>query len=111
MPGQIRLLMPEGRRYLKHYDADGTIAFRMDSVLSHVSSMHGAFPESPYGLKPGQLLPAQYTDENVKGGVYFYGSLTACLQSGQGKWKLRPQDIIDEQTQAFCDLCVFQFFA
>ena len=72
----------------RYYDANGAVAFGMDSVLSHISIMHGGFPESPYSLKPGQLLPAQYTDEGVKGGVYFYGSLFACppvgaMRSGQ----------------------------
>ena len=104
-PGQIRLLMPDKRKYLKYYDANGTVAFRIDSVLSHLSIMHGAFPESPYSLKPGQLLPARHTDEGVKGGLYFYGSLFACPKSGQGKLKLQDAaGNIDQQLQAFCDL-------
>ena len=104
-PGQIRLLMPDKRKYLKYYDANGTVAFRIDSVLSHLSIMHGAFPESPYSLKPGQLLPARHTDEGVKGGLYFYGSLFACPKSGQGKLKLQDAaGKIDQQVQACCDL-------
>ena len=103
--GQIRLVMPNKRHYLKYYGATGTFAFRLDSVLSHVSIMHGAFPESPYSLKPGQLLPAQHTDEGVKGGLYFYGSLFACPKTGQGKLKLQDAaGKIDQQVQAVCDL-------
>ena len=104
-PGQIRLLMPDKRRYTKFYESNGTFAFRFDSVLSHLSIMRGNFPEAPYGLKPGQLLPAQHTDESVKGGLYFYGSLFACRTSGQGK--LTFEDLagdIDPQVQAFCGL-------
>ena len=104
-PGQIRLFMRDKRRYLKYYDANGAFAFRMDSVLSHISIMSGVFPELPYGLKRGQLLLAQYTDESVKGGVYFYGSLFACPQSGQGKLKLRDAGgKTHQQVAAFCDL-------
>ena len=104
-PGQIRLVMPDNERYTKVYDANGTVAFRSDSVLSHLSIMRGAFPESPYSLKPGQLLPAQHTDEGVKGGLYFYGSLFACPKSGQGKMKLQDAaGKFDKQLQAFCDL-------
>ena len=51
-----------------------------ESLLSHLSTLHGAFPtKMPYALKPGQLPPARHTDENIRGGVYFYGSLHACL--------------------------------
>ena len=78
--GQIRLLMPNDWRYIKKYEATGTFAFRTESLLSHLSTLHGAFPtKMPYALKPGQLPPARHTDENIRGGVYFYGSLHACL--------------------------------
>ena len=83
--GEIRLVLDE-KRYTKPYQSDGTIAFRYDTVLSHISIMHGAFPELRYGLQPGQVLPAKDTDEGVQGGTYFYGSLQSCRQSGQGKW-------------------------
>ena len=42
-PGQIRLFMRDKRRYRKYYDANGAVAFRMDSVLSHISIMSGVF--------------------------------------------------------------------
>ena len=78
--GQIRLLMSNDWRYIKKYKATGTFAFRTESLLSHLSTLHGAFPtKMPYALKPGQLPPARHTDENIRGGVYFYGSLHACL--------------------------------
>ena len=78
--GQIRLLMPNDWRYIKKYEATGTFAFRTESLLSHLSTLHGAFPtKMPYALKPGQLPPERHTDENIRGGVYFYGSLHACL--------------------------------
>ena len=57
--GQIRLVKQD-HRYIKYYDASGTIAFRFDSVLSHLSILHGAYPESPCSLKAGQLLPAEH---------------------------------------------------
>ena len=101
--GQIRLVRPDGR-YTKYYDASGTIAFRFDSVLSHLSILHGAYPNSPCSLKPGQLLPAEHTDEAVRGGVYFYGSLNACPKSGSGHWKPSLQGENDEQTQRLCSL-------
>ena len=63
--GQIRLVRPDGR-YTKYYDPSGTIAFRFDSVLSHLSILHGAYPDSPCSLKAGQLLPAEHTDEAVR---------------------------------------------
>ena len=44
--------------------------------------MHGAYHDLPYGLKPGQLLPARHTDEAVKSGINFYGSLSSCRKSG-----------------------------
>ena len=101
--GQIRLVKQD-HRYIKYYDASGTIAFRFDSVLSHLSILHGAYPNSPCSLKPGQLLPAEHTDEAVRGGVYFYGSLNACPKSGSGHWKPSLQGENDEQTQRFCSL-------
>ena len=112
-PGRIRLLLENrefnrkdtGKKYIKKHNASGTLAFRFDSVLSHLSMLNGAFPNLPYGLKPGQLLPAQNTDESVKGGLYFYGSLWACRQAGQGKWKV-PQNMVDPQTERFCNLGV-----
>ena len=67
--GQIRLVKQD-HRYIKYYDASGTIAFRFDSVLSHLSILHGAYPDSPCSLKPGQLLPAEHTDEAIRGGVF-----------------------------------------
>ena len=112
-PGNIRLLLENpdfnrkdhGKKYIKKYNASGTLAFRFDSVFSHLNMLNGAFPNLPYGLKPGQLLPAQNTDESVKGGLYFYGSLWACRQAGQGKWKV-PQNLFDPQTERFCNLGV-----
>ena len=78
--GRIRLLMFDDLRYIKKYDVTGTFAFRTESLLSHLSTLHGAFPtKMPYALKPGQLPPVRDTDENIRGGVYFYGSLLACL--------------------------------
>ena len=84
--GHIRLLKPNdwryinAWRYIKKYEATGTIAFRTQSLLSHLSTLHGVFPmDMPYALKPGQLPPEQNTDEHTRGGVYFYGSLYACL--------------------------------
>ena len=78
--GRIRLLMFNDLRYIKKYDVTGTFAFRTESLLSHLSTLHGAFPtKMPYALKPGQLPPVRDTDENIRGGVYFYGSLLACL--------------------------------
>ena len=104
-PGQIRLLLRSqhgegGSRYLKHYAGGGTIAFRFDSVLSHLGIMHGACPESPHGLQPGQFLPAFHTDEAVKGGLYFYGSLNACPLSGPGKWKPCNLETLNLQLRA-----------
>ena len=84
-PGQIRILSG-GERYLKAMDATGTVAFRQDSILAHLSMLVGFRPHAPYGLRPGELLPAQFTDAAVKGGVYFYGALAACPRSGPGKW-------------------------
>ena len=84
-PGQIRILSG-GERYLKAMDATGTLAFRQDSILTHLSMLAGFRPHAPYGLRPGELLPAQFTDAAVKGGVYFYGALAACPRSGPGKW-------------------------
>ena len=112
-PGKIRLLLENpkfnrrepDKKYTKSYSASGTLAFRFDSVLSHLSILNGAFPNMPYGLKPGQLLPAQNTDESVKGGLYFYGSLWACRQYGQGRWRV-PQNLFDQQTERFCNLGV-----
>jgi hypothetical protein len=110
-PGQIRLLVrPQhgegGNRYVKHYTGGGTIAFRFDSVLSHLGIMHGACSESPHCLQPGQVLPAFYTDEAVKGGVYFYGSLNTCPRSGTGKWKPCNHEILHRQLRSFCELGV-----
>ena len=104
-PGQIRLLFPHKTKYLKHYDASGTFAFRYDSMLSHLIIMHGASPASHYSLRPGQLLPAENTDEAVRGGTYFYGSLFACPQSGQGKMTLQDAaGQIGQQLKAFLHL-------
>ena len=49
--GQIRLLMSNDWRYIKKYEATGTFAFRTESLLSHLSTLHGAFPtKMPYAL-------------------------------------------------------------
>ena len=76
------------------------------NVLSHLHIMHGAYPDSPYGLKPGQPLPTQYTDEVLKSGIYSFGSLHACPKSGDVLWKLLRHfnDNIDQLTKAFCNL-------
>ena len=103
--GQIRLVKQD-HRYIKYYDASGTIAFRFDSVLSHFSMLHGAYPDSPCSLKPGQLLPAEHTDEAVRGGVYFYGSLHACPKSGPGHWMPSLQGEKAEHRKQFCSLGV-----
>ena len=87
-PGQIRILSG-GERYLKAMDATGTVAFRQDSILAHMSMLVGFRRHAPYGLRPGELLPAQFTDAAVKGGVYFYGALAARPRSGPGKWCLQ----------------------
>ena len=85
--GYIRMVDPNGEHYQKTYGAKGTFAFRLDSVLSHVSVMHGYDEEKAnYPLAPGRLLPAITTDTAVKGGIYFYGSLGMCPIGGQGKW-------------------------
>ena len=110
--GQIRLLMSNDWRYIKKYEATGTFAFRTESLLSHLSTLHGAFPtKMPYALKPGQLPPARYTDESVKGGVYFYGSLHACFlhactKSGESHCGWLRQGIIENQMEAFFNLNV-----
>ena len=78
--------------------------FRFDGVLPHLVIMRGACPDSPYGLKPGQFLPASNTDEAVRGGVYFYGSLNACPLSGPGKWKPCNLETLNPQLRAFCGL-------
>jgi hypothetical protein len=107
--GQIRLLLRpqppnDWCRHIKYYGAGGTVAFRFDSVLSHLGIMRGACPESPYGLKPGQFLPAAYTDETIKGGLYYYGALNACPRTGQGKWNPCNEETIPSELRAFCGL-------
>ena len=68
--------------YVKRFSLDDTFAFRFDTVLSHLCIMHRTYYDLRYGLKPGQLLPARHTDEAVKGGINFYGSLSSCRKSG-----------------------------
>ena len=102
--GQIRVSLSDDN-YLKKFDSDGTFAFRFDSVLSHLCMMHGAYHDLPYGLKPGQLLPARHTDETVGAGTYFYGSLKSCRQAGDGHWILLDERV-DEQTKKFLNLGV-----
>ena len=78
-----------GRHYLKHYGIDHTYAFRFDSLLSQLSVMRGYkdnFEEERYPLLLGRLCPAACTDESVRGGVCFYGSLCMCPKQGNGKW-------------------------
>jgi hypothetical protein len=85
--GYIRMVEPNGDHYQKHYGVKGTFAFRQDTVLSHMSVMHGFDEEKAnYPLAPGRMLPAISTDTAVKGGIYFYGSLGMCPSEGQGKW-------------------------
>ena len=61
----------------------------------------------PYSLKAGQLLPTRHTDEGVKGGVYFYGSLAACPKSGLGEVKLRGAGgETYHQVEGFCNSAI-----
>ena len=99
-PGQIRILSG-GERYLKAMDATGTVAFRQDSILAHMSMLVGFRRHAPYGLRPGELLPAQFTDAAVKGGVYFYGALAACPRSGPGKWVPSGDCPMNDNVEAF----------
>ena len=99
-PGQIRILSG-GERYLKAMDATGTVAFRQDRILAHMSMRVGFRSHAPYGLRPGELLPAQFTDSAVKGGVYFYGALAACPRSGPGKWVPSSDFPMNDNVEAF----------
>ena len=90
-PGQMRMMFQRGeqkqlQRFVKTFDANGTIAFRQDSIFAHLSMLQGFKPDAPYGLRQGQMLPASSPDQAVRGGIYFYGSLTAVPKSGDGKW-------------------------
>ena len=78
---KIRVSLPH-ENYIKRFSPDGTLAFRFDTVLSHICIMHGTYYDLRYGLKPGQLLPARHIDEAVKSEIYFYGSLSSCRKSG-----------------------------
>ena len=102
--GQIRVSLRDDN-YIKKFGPKGTFAFRFDSVLSHLSILHGAYHDLRYGLKPGQLLPARHTDESVRAGIYFYGSLSSCRRTGDGHWTLL-ENTVPEQTRRFCNLGV-----
>ena len=75
-PGKIRLLLenPEfnrndaGKKYTKKHNALGTLAFRFDSVFSHLSMLNGAFPNLPYGLKPNgrKICAAPRQEDHVR---------------------------------------------
>jgi hypothetical protein len=55
-PGQIRLVDAAGARCLKYYESDGTVTFRYDSFLSHLSIMRGFQCKAPaYSLPPGRV--------------------------------------------------------
>ena len=55
-PGQIRLVDADGARCLKYYESDGTVAFRYDGLLSHLTIMRGFQCRAPaYSLPPGRF--------------------------------------------------------
>ena len=58
-PGHIRMFNAGGARCLKYYKSDGTVAFRYDSILSHLSIMRGFQCKelSAYSLPPGRVAP------------------------------------------------------
>ena len=59
--------------------------------------------KAPYPLPQGRILPAASTDEAVKGGVYFYGSLNQCPKHGRGKWLPCNYDYLDQpRLEAVC---------
>ena len=101
--GWIRMVDEDGVHYTKPYGISGTKAFRFDSWLSHLSIMKGYDnANANYPLPPGRILPASATDEAVKGGVYFYGSLNMCPQEGGRKW--RPYNVrkINRELHSVC---------
>jgi len=101
--GQIRMVEPDGEHYLKPYSSQGTFAFRFDSLLSHLSIMKGYHSEKAlYPLPQGRVLPAAMTDEAVRGGVYFYGSLNQCPKAGRGKWLPSNHEVMSERMQSIC---------
>ena len=48
------------------------------------------------------MAPAANTDEVVRGGVYFYGSLTMCPNSGQGPWAPYNVEQLSPRLQTVC---------
>ena len=55
-PGQIRMFDADNARCVKCYKADGTVAFRSDSFLSHMCIMRGCpCTAAAYPLPPGSV--------------------------------------------------------
>ena len=47
-------------------------------------------------------LPAADTDESIRAGTYFYGSLSQCPKSGPGKWSFYNKEGVSIRVQSAC---------
>ena len=98
----MRMAVDGKERLAKEASASqgGSIAFRRDSLLSHFSFMKGfKVGNTPYELQPGRPGSAFWTDESIGVATYYYASVYAASNDGQGNWL--PQGDMSDALRTF----------